>query len=74
VKTTNRVERLAQAILDGDSSMLAANALEGALIEEVDDPPEELMDTLGLYAPGQGAPYSDFDELCAVIRRTLPNA
>lgn len=54
--------------------MLAANALEGALIEEVDDPPEELMDTLGLYAPGQGAPYSDFDELCAVIRRTLPNA
>lgn len=36
-----------------------------------DDRFDELGEVLALYAPGQGRPYSDAEELRSVIRQTI---
>jgi hypothetical protein len=53
----HELKRLGAIVLKGDDSRVAAEGLEGALIELGDDAPEELTTALALYAPGLGASY-----------------
>ena len=65
----------AQTVLDGDDSIRAANALEAVVLDDYldDERFDELGEVLALYAPGQGRPYSDAEELRSVIRQTISN-
>jgi hypothetical protein len=77
VRVTGHERFLAAAkqVLDGDASIRAANELEGVVLN--DDPGDErfdeLVEVLALYAPDQGSPYSEADEVRSVIRRTIAN-
>lgn len=63
----------AQTVLDGDDSIRAANALEAVVLDEYldDERFHELGEVLALYAPGQGRPYSNAEELRSIIRHTI---
>lgn len=63
----------AHRVLGGDDSIHAANALEAVVLDDYldDDRFDELGEVLALYAPGQGRPYSDAEELRSVIRQTI---
>jgi hypothetical protein len=63
----------AQRVLDGDDSTLAANELEGVLLDDYpgDERFDDLVEVLALYAPGHGAPYSEAQQVREVIRRTI---
>ena len=60
-------------ILDGDDSTLAANDLEGVLLDDYpsDERFDELAERLALYAPGQGPPYSDATAVRSCIQPTI---
>jgi hypothetical protein len=62
-----------QKVLDGDDSIRAANELEGVVLDDYpgDERFDELGEVLALYAPGQGSPYSEADELRTIIRKTI---
>jgi len=70
-----RLVAAAHRVLDGDDSLRVANELEGVLLAHYagDERFDELGEVLALYAPGQGAPYSDADEVCTTIRKTIAN-
>jgi hypothetical protein len=63
----------AQRVLDGDDSIRAANELEGVVLDDYpgDERFDDLLEVLALYAPSQGNPYSEADEVHAVIRKTI---
>lgn len=63
----------AQRLLDGDDSIHAANELEGVVLDDYpgDDRFDELGEALALYAPGQGSPYTDAEQVRLVIRQTI---
>ena len=63
----------AQRVLDGDDSIRAANELEGVVLNDYlgDERFDDLGEVLALYAPGLGTPYSDAQQVCETIRRTI---
>jgi hypothetical protein len=63
----------AQRVLDGDDSIRAANELEGVVLDDYpgDERFENLVEVLALYAPGQGSPYSEAQQVREVIRTTI---
>lgn len=73
MRVSERFHEAAAKILAGDDSIVAAQALEGVLLDEYFDDAraDELLYTLSLYSPGTGAPYSDAEELRKVIIATL---
>ena len=72
----NHLLAAAQRILDGDDSKEAAGALKGVLLRAFEDDErfDDLLLVLALYAPGQGGPYADADELRAAIDEALTRA
>lgn len=63
----------AQGVLDGDDSKNAANALERIVLDDYlgDERFDQLEEVLSLYAPGEGSPYTDGEELRLAIRQTI---
>jgi hypothetical protein len=63
----------AQRVLDGDDSIRAANELEGVVLDDYpgDERFHDLVEVLALYAPGQGSPYSEAQQVREVIRATI---
>jgi hypothetical protein len=68
-----RLHEIARRILDGDESRETVNALESVLLDEYpgDDRLDALLETLSLYSPGVGMPYSDARELRQCLREAL---
>ncbi|WP_449373572.1 hypothetical protein [Arthrobacter psychrolactophilus] len=73
MSVSERFHEAATKVLAGDDSIVAAQALEGVLLDEYFDDArtDELLYTLSLYSPGTGTPYSDAEELRKVIIVTL---
>ena len=55
-----RFRAAAQRVLGGAESVRAAQALEGALLDDYpgDERFDDLLEALALYAPGERAPYT----------------
>jgi hypothetical protein len=66
----SEVVTAASEILAGDDSGRAATALEEALhtYHPYDEDFEDLLETLALYSPTMGPPYTDHMQLCDAIR------
>jgi hypothetical protein len=66
------VTAAARRILDGDDSAHAAAALEEALhtYHPFEEEFEDLLESLALYAPSMGSPYTDHRQLCDAIRQS----
>lgn len=60
-------------MIAGDDSQVAATELERVILDKYsdDDRFSDLAEALALYAPGNGMPYYEADELRAVLRRTI---
>ncbi|MET4622808.1 hypothetical protein ABIE18_004287 [Arthrobacter sp. 2762] len=70
---SDRLRAAAAKVLAGDDSMIAAQQLEGVIIEEYleDKQTDELLYALSMYSPGSGEPYVDAPELRKLIAATL---
>ncbi|WP_404595484.1 hypothetical protein [Paenarthrobacter histidinolovorans] len=73
MSVSERLQQAADRFLYDDDSVLAAQALEGVLIDEYlgDDRTEELLYLLSLYSPGSGVPYSEASDVRPVVLSTL---
>lgn len=65
------VVNAAARILGGDDSAAAAAELERAIHSYLpyEDALDDLLEALALYAPTRGAPYLNYEQLCAAIRQ-----
>lgn len=63
----------AQRVLDGDDSVRAANELEGVVLDDYpgDERFDDLVEVLALYAPHDGSPYTEAEQVREVVRRTI---
>lgn len=73
--TSRKLFDAASRVLAGDDSRVAAEELEGVILEEFDNLEDPrivaLVEALALYAPGSGSPYVDPPELRELIAATL---
>ncbi|WP_416416141.1 hypothetical protein [Paenarthrobacter aromaticivorans] len=70
---SDRLRAAAAKVLAGDDSMIAAQQLEGVIIEEYlhEEQTDELLYALSMYSPGSDQPYVDAPELRNLIAATL---
>ena len=70
---SDHLRTVAAKVLAGDESVIAAQQLEGVIIEEYlhDEQTDELLFALSMYSPGSGQPYVDAPELRKLIAATL---
>lgn len=69
-------ESLRQAVqrfLEHDDSVLSANDLEAALLDEFGDDERvaDLLVALAMYSPGAGRPYLEYPEVAAMVRKVI---
>lgn len=66
---TDKLREAARRILEGDESREAASDLEAAILDHFldDERLDDLLYSLSMYSPAEGAPYLDAKELREAI-------